>query len=78
MLQRVQLLLDSQTKKELKKIAELENRSMSDLAREILVKSVQKRGKGAKDGGIAFLKQQAKKAVKGPGNSEYDRYAYDL
>lgn len=78
MLQRVQLMLDSRTKKELKKIAELENRSMSDLAREILSNNVKKRNAKTKDGGIAFLKQQAKKAVKGPGNSKYDKYAYNL
>lgn len=78
MLQRVQLILDSETKRELRRVAVQENRSMSDVAREIIKKNLSKKKDKTRDGGVSFLIKQAKKAVKGPKNAEYDKYAYDL
>ena len=51
---------------------------MSDVAREIMKKNLRKKKGKTQDGGVSFLIQQAKKAVKGPKNAEYDKYAYDL
>lgn len=78
MLQRVQLILDKETKNELRRVATQENRSMSDVAREILKGGIGKKKTKGKRGGVEALLKWADKAVKGPGNSEYDKYAYDL
>lgn len=77
MLQRIQLLLDRETKKELNKQAVKENRSVSAVARELLKKSLEKKKAASLDGGASFLLTLAKKAVSGPGDAEYDKYAYD-
>lgn len=77
MLQRVQLLIDSETRRKLKKVAIAEDRSMSGVAREILKNGMKKKKTKIKDNGAGFLLRWAKNAVKGPGDSEYDKYAYD-
>lgn len=77
MLQRIQLLLDSETKKELNKAAAKENRSISSVAREILKKNLEKKKAASLDGGASFLLALARKSVSGPGNAEYDKYAYE-
>jgi len=78
MLQRVQILIDPKTKKDLEKVSKASGRSMSKVAREILKKGLSKERGIIGDGGVGFLKKLAENAVKGPGDSEYDKYAYDL
>jgi hypothetical protein len=75
MLQRVQLLLDLKTKKELQRLANSQNRSMSEISREILQKGLKKSQQNTS--GSQFLLNLSKKAVEGPGDSEYDKYGYD-
>ncbi len=77
MLQRIQLLLDYETKKELNKEAAREKRSVSAVAREILKKSLEKKKAASRDGGAAFLLDLARKSVSGPGDDQYDKYAYE-
>ncbi len=76
MLQRVQLLLDQETRVELKKLAAQKNISMSEAARKILQQELAKKRQNLDDGGGAFLIKLARTAVKGPGDSDYDKYAY--
>lgn len=75
-------MIDRKTKTELDEVAKLSSLSMSEVVRELLKKGLPKRKrasiKAKKGGGISFLKQQAGKAVRGPGNSQYDKYIYDL
>ena len=80
MLQRMQILIDSETKRELETLSKLSERSISSLTRQMLkigVKEIKKSHK-RNDNGAKFLLELAKHAVKGPGNSEYDKYAYDF
>ena len=78
MLQRTQLILDSQTKQELQLLAIRSNRSISSLVREMVKKQLPKRSAQAKKmAGTKFLITLAQNAVAGPGDSEYDKYAYD-
>ena len=84
MLVRTQVLLEEKQKLELEKLALLAGVSMSRIIREVIPKGIRaekekitKRAK-KKMGGAEFLLQQAKKAVAGPGDSEYDKYAYDF
>jgi len=83
MLVRTQILLEEKQKLELEEIALAKGVSVSKLVRETLPvgmkiekKKVAKK-KIKKLSGGEFLLQQAKKAVYGPGDSEYDKYAYD-
>jgi hypothetical protein len=77
MLQRVQLLLEPEDKRSLERIAKAKNRSVSSVVREMLGKEI-KKSPILKKTGIELLKEWASHPVKGPGDSEYDKYAYDL
>lgn len=77
MLQRIQLMLDTETKNKLQKVAINERRSMSDVARSILKENLKGKKARKKYTGAEFLLELAKNAVDGPANSEYDKYAYD-
>lgn len=77
MLQRVQLLLDKETRRELQLVATDENRSISAVVREILKENLYKKKLKKKNSGTAFLLKLAETAVSGPGDSEYDKYVYD-
>ncbi|MCH7641432.1 hypothetical protein IID22_04520 [Patescibacteria group bacterium] len=80
MLQRVQILIDPKTKKDLEDVSKSTGRSMSMVVRSILGKGLKKEKKKAKKkmSGVDFLLKLAEGAVKGPGDSEYDKYAYNL
>ena len=84
MLVRKQILLEKKQALELEELALLAGVSMSEVYRRIFdegVKIQKKRvakGGNKKLGGAEFMLQQARKAVAGPGDSEYDKYAYDL
>ncbi len=75
MLQRIQLMLDSETKEKLQRIARAQNRSMSEVTREVLKKNLKKAKKGPL--GTDFLLKLSESAVSGPGNADYDKYAYE-
>lgn len=76
MLQRTQLMLDLNIKKQLERIAFVKGRSLSGLVREILKKEVTGEEKKIKGSGVTFLKKLTASSVSGPGNSDYDRYFY--
>lgn len=84
MLVRKQILLEEKQALELEELALLAGVSMSEINRQIFdegIKIQRKRVSKDKDrklSGAEFMLQQAKKAVAGPGDSEYDKYAYDL
>ena len=84
MLVRKQILLEEKQVLELEELALLAGVSMSEVYRRIFdegVKIQRKRVFKVKDrklSGAEFMLQQAGKAVAGPGDSEYDKYAYDL
>ncbi len=81
MLTRVQLLLDEPTRIELTAIARTKRQSVSRVARELLqtqLKREKKHTQANLDKQYGFLEKLAKNAVKGPGDSEYDKYAYDF
>ncbi len=78
MLQRVQLLLDQKTKQELDQIAAFSGQSVSSVVRDMLSKQLaHEKTKKKKLTGVEFLRFLADNAVKGPGDCEYDKYAYD-
>lgn len=77
MLQRVQLILDTETKKDLRRVANLKKRSMSEVARQILKKNLKKQVAKTDFSAGSFLVNLGKTAVAGPGNSDYDKYAYE-
>ena len=77
MLVRIQLMLDRETKRKLEILSRAEGRSMSEIVREALKERL-KREKKTKKKGAEFLLKLAKEAVAGPGDAEYDKYAYDL
>lgn len=76
MLERTQLMIDKETLQDLRRVAAHENRSMSDVARRILKANLLHPKAKKKDGGTKFLLWLVKNAGKGPGDSEYDKYAY--
>jgi len=84
MLVRKQILLEERQVLELEELALLAGVSMSEVYRQIFDEGVKIQKKrvaksgGKKIGGAEFMLQQARKAVTGPGDSEYDKYAYDL
>jgi hypothetical protein len=86
MLVRKQILLEESQVLELKKLAQEAGVSMSKMARNSIAHGVRVERKVVKKAvkkskkitGAKFMIAQAKKAVQGPGNSEYDKYAYDL
>jgi len=84
MLTRKQLLLDEKQALELAEVAAFYDISMSQKAREIFAKGLKqekakiKKTKKKKMSGAEFLTWLAENPVHGPGDSEYDKYAYDL
>lgn len=84
MLVRKQILLEEKQVLELKDLAREAGVSMSKMARNTISHGVKvekeqvKRAKKTKKmTGAEALLDMAKHAVHGPGNSEYDKYAYD-
>lgn len=77
MLQRIQLILDAETKDKLQRAAISENRSMSFVARKILKENLKENKLKKKYSGSEFLLKLAENAISGPANSDYDKYAYD-
>lgn len=85
MLVRKQILLEESQVLELEKLAQIAGTSVSKMAREALShgvkveqKKVNKNIKKIKMSGIKFLTWLTKNPVHGPGDSEYDKYAYDF
>jgi hypothetical protein len=84
MLVRKQILIKDSQANDLTELAQLMGISESELHRRILDVGLELEKKYAKKirkrklSGAEFLLMQAKKAVAGPGDSEYDKYAYDL
>lgn len=81
MLVRKQILLEEAQDRQLQQIAYDYSISYSEVVRQsvpLIAKKMISRKKIKKMTGGEFMLQQAKKAVAGPGNSEYDKYAYDL
>lgn len=84
MLVRKQILFEESQALEAEKLAITLGVSMSEIHRRIfdlgvkIQKKKKLKNKINKISGAKFMLQQAKKAVKGPGDSEYDKYAYDL
>lgn len=82
MLQRTQLMLDDQLKQDLLELAELTNRSMSDLVREFVAEKVEEKKKKKKPTAgeaLLALAEAAKKLnFKGPRDlaRNHDRYLY--
>lgn len=70
-------MLDAETKKDLRQVASLKKRSMSEVARQILKKNLKKQNAGVISSASSFLVNLSKSAVSGPGNSDYDKYAYE-
>lgn len=69
-------MIDKETIQELRRMAAAEKRSMSDVARKILKANLLKPKSGKRDGGTKFLLWLSKNAKSGPGDSDYDKYAY--
>ena len=84
MLVRRQILIEEKQAMDLADLAMIQGISMSEIHRKILETGIEIQKKSTKGryikkvSGADFMLQQAKKAVAGPGNSEYDKYAYDL
>ena len=82
MLIRKQILLEEKQIFELEALAAYHNMSFSKIMRKganMITKKIKAVKKTAREKtGTEFLLEQAKKAVSGPGDSEYDKYAYDL
>ena len=83
MLIRTQILLEEKQKLELEKLAQEYEISLSEIVRRSIphavkkIKSLNKRTGKKITQAEAFLRW-ANKAVHGPGDSEYDKYAYDI
>ena len=82
MLVRKQILLEEKQVYELEKLIAMHDMSFSEAMREgakmVAQKIKVRKPKKKKMTGAEFLLYQAKKAVAGPGDSEYDKYAYNL
>ena len=82
MLVRKQILLEEKQVYELEKLVAMHDMSFSEAMREgakmVTQKIKVKKPKKKKMTGAEFLLYLAKHAVEGPGDSEYDKYAYDL
>jgi len=81
MLVRKQILLEEDQNRQLQQIAYNYSMSFSEVVRQgvpLIAKKMTFKKKNKKMTGGEFMLKQAKKAVAGPGNSEYDKYAYDL
>lgn len=69
-------MLDKEITRELRRMASEDKRSMSDVVRRVLKANLLHPQAKKKDGGTKFLLWLAKNAGRGPGDSEYDKYAY--
>lgn len=69
-------MLDYKTKKDLRDLAQSEGKSISQIVRESVKKTIEKKTK--KLSSYEFLKRLTERAGHGPGDSEYDKYAYKL
>ena len=83
MLVRKQILLEEKQVYELEKLIAMHDMSFSEAMRvgaNLVIKKVRiDKGKQIKKlTGVEFMHNQAKKSVSGPGDSEYDKYAYDF
>lgn len=81
MLVRKQILLREEEDRELQQIAYDYSMSFSEVVRfgvPLIAKKMKTKKTKNIIGGAEFMFNQAKKAVAGPGDSEYDKYAYDL
>lgn len=79
MLVRKQILLEDKHEYAIEELAAISGMSFSHMTRVLLNKAIKtEKPIVRKKTGAKFLLEQAKKAVPGPGDSEYDRYAYDL
>lgn len=83
MLNRTQVMLDEQLKNNLQLIAINKGISMSQVIRELLAPLAQKEYQKTKNTqntltARKFFERMQKHSVWGPGDSEYDTYAYDL
>lgn len=82
MLIRTQVMLEEKQKRQAEELALLLNTSMSGAIRQVLNEgfNIQKKKASkkieSKSSAVKFIFSQAKKAVAGPGDSEYDKYAY--
>lgn len=75
MLQRTQLMLDQELKISLAKIAKDTNRSLSHVARTLMRNELEKTKNTRQK---TALMRWTENAVNGPGNSDYDTYAYEI
>jgi predicted DNA-binding protein len=79
MLERTQLMLDKKVKNDLRKISRQKGKSVSKLVREYLEEGVKEDlEKKPKYNARKLLLKMASHAGKGPGDSDYDKYAYGL
>ena len=81
MLVRKQILLEEEQDRQLQQIAYDYSISFSEVVRQsvpLIAKKMNNKKKNNKMTGGEFMLRQAKKAVAGPGDSEYDKYIYDL
>jgi hypothetical protein len=83
MLVRKQILLEEKQVLELEELSQMTGISVSKLIRGALVPGMKVEKRQVKKAtkkmsGIGFLSWLSEHPVHGPGNSEYDKYAYDL
>jgi len=84
MLVRTQVLFKNSQRQQAEELALLQGVSISEIHRRIfddgikIQKKALSKNTKKKMSGAEFMLQQAKKAVAGPGDSEYDKYAYDF
>ena len=79
MLVRKQILLNDSHEYAIEELAAMAGTSFSKMTRILLDRAIKsEKPVVRKKTEVNFLLEQAKKAVPGPGNSEYDKYAYDL
>ncbi|OIN90038.1 hypothetical protein COW80_00710 [Candidatus Beckwithbacteria bacterium CG22_combo_CG10-13_8_21_14_all_01_47_9] len=84
MLVRKQILLQDSHEYAIEELAALAGKSFSQMTRELLDKAVKVEGKKIRKKAkkklsqYEALKKWAVNPVSGPGDSEYDKYAYDL
>ena len=79
MMQRTQILLDLETKNYATAFARENGLSFSELVRQTLKKEMtKKKGQKKKISAWKMLMRLAERAGRGPGDSEYDKYAYNL
>lgn len=85
MLIRTQLMLDEQLKRDLAELSMLTGQSMSEITRDVMIHGIAQKKKKVKkklnkktQDSYTALAKLIEHATRGPGDSEYDKYAYDL